>query len=205
MKSRSSITYLYVIQSFWNFPQSTALSSFSNFCTEHGSDTVVLCAKFQNDWTTERDMDKRHFARFEFGMSCGQKSYIFFPGSYNNHHIIMRRFMCTRGNCCSSNAYTVTISYENKLLLLLLFILFLLKWYYHFHYHYNYYYHCCYHNHYHYYHYCHPHHRHHVSVILNYQPLAFQGLDLVLQQSNQIQHNITHSSTAINLTFISDF
>ena len=25
-----------------------------NFCTEHGSDTAVLCAKFQNDWTTCR-------------------------------------------------------------------------------------------------------------------------------------------------------
>ena len=23
------------------------------FCTEHGSDTAVLCAKFQNDWTTK--------------------------------------------------------------------------------------------------------------------------------------------------------
>ena len=118
---------------------------------------------------------------------------------------IMRRFMCTCGNCCSSSAYTITISYENKLLLLLLFILFLLKWYYNFHYYYNYYYHCFYHNHYHYYHHCHPHHRHHVSVILNYQPLTLQGLDLVLQQSNQMQRNITHSSTAINATCISDF
>ena len=24
------------------------------FCTEHGSDTAVLCAKFQNDWTTAK-------------------------------------------------------------------------------------------------------------------------------------------------------
>ena len=37
------------------------------FCTEHGSDTAVLCAKFQNDWTTKTAvMDDRDFARFEF-------------------------------------------------------------------------------------------------------------------------------------------
>ena len=30
------------------------------FCTEHGSDTVVLCAKFQSDWTTQMDvMDEK--------------------------------------------------------------------------------------------------------------------------------------------------
>ena len=26
------------------------------FCTEHGSDTAMLCAKFQNDWATEMDV-----------------------------------------------------------------------------------------------------------------------------------------------------
>ena len=36
------------------------------FCTEHGSDTAMFCAKFQNDWTTEMDdMEKRHFVRYE--------------------------------------------------------------------------------------------------------------------------------------------
>ena len=36
------------------------------FCTEHGSDTAVLCATFQNDWTIETDvMDEREFARFD--------------------------------------------------------------------------------------------------------------------------------------------
>ena len=37
------------------------------FCTEH--DNVVLCAKFQNDWTIKTDvMDKRDFARLELKM-----------------------------------------------------------------------------------------------------------------------------------------
>ena len=26
------------------------------FCTEHGSDTAMLCAKYQNDWTAETDI-----------------------------------------------------------------------------------------------------------------------------------------------------
>ena len=40
------------------------------FCTEHGSITVVLCAKFQYDWTTETNvMDERYFSRFEFEIS----------------------------------------------------------------------------------------------------------------------------------------
>ena len=47
------------------------------FCTERGCDAVVLCAKFQNDWTTKRDaMDKRDFARLEFKMRFGRLSYI---------------------------------------------------------------------------------------------------------------------------------
>ena len=36
------------------------------FCTEHGSITAVLCAKFQNDWTSYMGvMDERDFTRFE--------------------------------------------------------------------------------------------------------------------------------------------
>ena len=43
------------------------------FCSEYGSDTEVLNAK----WTTETDvMDERHFARFEFKMSFERISYI---------------------------------------------------------------------------------------------------------------------------------
>ena len=46
-------------------------------CTEYGSDTAVLCAKFQNDWAAETDaMDERDFARFDFKMSFGRISYI---------------------------------------------------------------------------------------------------------------------------------
>ena len=42
------------------------------FCTEHGSDTAVLCTTFQNDWATETDvMVERDFANFEFTMSFG--------------------------------------------------------------------------------------------------------------------------------------
>ena len=41
-----------------------------NFCTEHGSITAMLCAKFHNNWTTEIDiMDERHFTRFWFTMN----------------------------------------------------------------------------------------------------------------------------------------
>ena len=47
------------------------------FCTEHGSDTAVLCAKFQNDWTTETDvMNEWDFARFGSKGSFGQIFYI---------------------------------------------------------------------------------------------------------------------------------
>ena len=46
------------------------------FCTGHGSDTAVLCAKFQNDWTTETDvMVERDFARCEFMMGFGRLVY----------------------------------------------------------------------------------------------------------------------------------
>ena len=47
------------------------------FWTENGSDTAMLCAKFQNDWTIEADfMDEQEFAKFELKTSLGQISYI---------------------------------------------------------------------------------------------------------------------------------
>ena len=47
------------------------------FCIEHGSDTAVLCAKFQSDQSIEAwVMDKRDFTRFEFKMNFGRISYI---------------------------------------------------------------------------------------------------------------------------------
>ena len=37
------------------------------FCTEHGRDTAVLCAKFQDNWIIKMDvMGERDFVRFEF-------------------------------------------------------------------------------------------------------------------------------------------
>ena len=37
------------------------------FCTEHGNDTAVLCAKLQNNLTIDVDhMNERDFARFQF-------------------------------------------------------------------------------------------------------------------------------------------
>ena len=40
------------------------------FCTEHGSDTVRLGAKFQNDWLFTMDfMDERNIIRFKFKLS----------------------------------------------------------------------------------------------------------------------------------------
>ena len=46
-------------------------------CTEHGSDTAILCAKFQIDWVIEQKvMGKRDFTRFGFKMHFGRISYI---------------------------------------------------------------------------------------------------------------------------------
>ena len=43
------------------------------FCTEHGSITAVLCAKFQNHWTTDKNaMDRWHFMRFDLKRSLRQ-------------------------------------------------------------------------------------------------------------------------------------
>ena len=55
--------------------------------TEHGSITVVLCAKFQDDWAIEKNvMDWRNFARFEFKMSFG---------GYPILHCIRGSVLCT--------------------------------------------------------------------------------------------------------------
>ena len=55
----------------------TVAQSFLEYCTEHGNDTAVLCAKFQNVWRTETDvMDERDFARFEFKMRFRRIFYI---------------------------------------------------------------------------------------------------------------------------------
>ena len=47
------------------------------FVTKHGSDTAVLCDKFQNDWTTEKiDVEEQDFMIFWFTMNFGQNSNI---------------------------------------------------------------------------------------------------------------------------------
>ena len=45
-------------------------------CTEHGSYTAVLCAKFKNDWATDNDvMDEWDFAIIELKMNFRGISY----------------------------------------------------------------------------------------------------------------------------------
>ena len=52
----------------------------SKVCSEYGSDTAILSAKFQSDWTTETGiMHERDFARFEFKMNFGRISYCTAP------------------------------------------------------------------------------------------------------------------------------
>ena len=50
------------------------------FCTEHGSDTAVLCAKFQNNWLNAMDVIvEQDCARFEFKMNFGRIFHIAQP------------------------------------------------------------------------------------------------------------------------------
>ena len=52
----------------------------SKFCTEHDSDTVAHCAKWQNNLITDQQaMGKRDFTRFGFKMRFGRISYIAQP------------------------------------------------------------------------------------------------------------------------------
>ena len=47
------------------------------FCTDHSSHAAVVCAKFQNDKTTEKkSIDKRNYGRFEFKMDVEWIMYI---------------------------------------------------------------------------------------------------------------------------------
>ena len=53
VKSRLPICYFLVVQSFWNF------------CTEHGSISALLCAKFRNDWTNKHCGIDEHFLIYD--------------------------------------------------------------------------------------------------------------------------------------------
>ena len=47
------------------------------FCTEHGSVTAVLCAKFQKDsWIQKEAMDNQDLERFQLKMGFGWNLYI---------------------------------------------------------------------------------------------------------------------------------
>ena len=68
-KGYPSKTHLWLKSREISFVQNIPFGSeiVMKICTEHDSDTVVLCAHFQNDSTTATNvMDERDFARFEF-------------------------------------------------------------------------------------------------------------------------------------------
>ena len=79
------------------------------FCTEHDSDTVVLCANFQNYWTSETNvLDERYFARFEFKTYFGRISdWVYRTGmawcSCTSHEIFTRFKFCYD---CATSDYT---------------------------------------------------------------------------------------------------
>ena len=53
------------------------LRNCQEFCTEHGSDTAMLCGKFQNNWTIMMNVIKQcDFVIFEFKVHFVQISYI---------------------------------------------------------------------------------------------------------------------------------
>ena len=58
------------------------------FCTEHGSDTAVLCAKFQNDFKIELDvMDNKIFMRLEFEINFCDISYTRYAKAHRILHL----------------------------------------------------------------------------------------------------------------------
>ena len=62
-----------------------AVTKSFEICIDHGSDAVVLCAIFQNDWSTETDfMEERYFAGFEFKMRFRRISYIAQPPGHKH-------------------------------------------------------------------------------------------------------------------------
>ena len=60
------------------------------FCTEHGRDTAMLCAKFQNDLMIERNFMGKLLAKFEFKLHFGLICYAEQPpvkmANTNGHH-----------------------------------------------------------------------------------------------------------------------
>ena len=85
IKSGVYITLISVVKSFWNFAQSMAVWCVHNidfscqiilkFCTEHGSVTAMLCAKYQNDWGIEKPVT-HNFAIFAYKINFRGMIYI---------------------------------------------------------------------------------------------------------------------------------
>ena len=91
VKSRLPINHLLVIH---HYP------IVSKFWTEHSSATAVLCAKFQNDWTTETDI------KVEIKMSVVRISYIAqHPWSQKIPHDFGRLYLCCFVSNCVFNIW----------------------------------------------------------------------------------------------------
>ena len=57
-------------------------------CTEYGSDTALLCAKFQNDWATDTNATEEwHFTRFEFNVGFGWIPYLVTAPCWCQKHV----------------------------------------------------------------------------------------------------------------------
>ena len=60
------------------------------FCTEYGSYTAVICAKYRSDWTTIGDyVEERDFARFQFKTASDRLGFID-TGPCTYQHFICR-------------------------------------------------------------------------------------------------------------------
>ena len=78
------------------------------FCTEHGSDTAMPCAKFQSNWSNEAwVLDKRDFAKFKFKMNFRRISYIA-QGSWLLLESVRVKHYCQYSAVKATSIYTRT-------------------------------------------------------------------------------------------------
>ena len=122
-----SETHLKLTSHKISFVHNICLSCPIVFCTEHGTDTAMLRAKFQANWIIETDvMDEQVSVRFLFKMSFGGIYYIaHHPGissslhmSWDLHTLLFKCFfMCSQYHgcrhpggswCCQDISRTVT-------------------------------------------------------------------------------------------------
>ena len=98
MKFRSFWTYIWFVKSYWKVAQIIL-----KFCTEHGSITAMLWAKFQNVFTTEQwVMSEWCFTRYEFKMHFG---WVFYNATAPNFPWLIlgtvkpnSQLLCTEGH-----------------------------------------------------------------------------------------------------------